>query len=524
MKNVIKNLLIALVAVVGLVGCEKANDGAKPTISVESVGSADNMIIFSVKAEGADKCAYMLYDGDAISADKVLAEGVQIKGDGNSTVVNNLNSGTTYYVVAAAMNGAGATLSNTVAITTTGDNENPENPENPEDPENPENPENPGGGNENLPEIEGVENLNIVYTKDGRWYEYYNFYVTLVADNGDKLILDFYTLDETMSCYLPYGSYNVGNSINPYTVHNETSWYIPNGVADEDGYLFTDGYVNVDVANGYYTIYFMLTYDADGTLHTVQGYYNDMLSGATVPKGDDEGAKRLIDVLDVTPTSFKFNINAEADQYWRCSIVDKRVYSQVTSNPGAWVINYGFMLQGPLTINWVDGQMFEYVQGYQMSVSPSTTYLVLVALMDYSEGRENSLLSGVEIVEITTPAEAAGTGEVDFSIKEIGVNEVTLSCLFGSDVWCCYVAMLESEMVENARQNYSMYYDTFEDCMLSLIPGLSYSSMRQFIQPEENYVWDALNYDTYYTPCIKVVDQSGGVSLVICDEFKTLRP
>ena len=530
MKSVIKNFLTALVAVIGFIGCDKAGDGVKPTVTVESVGSTDNMIIFSVKAEGADKCAYMLYDGDVISADKVLAEGVQTKGDGNSIVVNNLKSGTTYYVIAAAMNGAGVVLSNTVAIATTGQNENPgggdepENPNNPGGGDEPENPENPGGGNDDLPEIDGVENLNIVYTKDGRWYEYYNFYVTLVADNGDKLILDFYTLDETMSCYLPYGSYSVGNSINPYTVHNESSWYIPNGVADEDGYLFTDGYVNVDVANGYYTIYFMLTYDADGTLHTVQGYYNDMLSGATVPKGDDEGAKRLIDVLDVTSTSFKFNINAEADQYWRCSIVDKRVYSQVTSNPGAWVINYGFMLQGPLTINWVDGQMFEYVPGYQMSVSPSTTYLVLAALMDYSEGRENSLLSGVEIVEITTPTEAAGTGEVDFEIKEIGVNEVTLSCTFGSDVWCCYVAMLESEMVENARQNYSMYYNTFEECMLSLIPGLSYSSMRQFIQPVENYVWDALNYDTYYTPCIKVVDQSGGVSLVICDEFKTLRP
>lgn len=530
MKSVIKNLLIALVAVIGFIGCDKAGDGVKPTVTVESVGSTENLIIFSVKAEGAEKCAYMLYDGDVISADKVLAEGVQTKGDGNSIVVNNLKSGTTYYVIAAAMNGAGVVLSNTVAIATTGQNENPgggdepENPNNPGGGDEPENPENPGGGNDDLPEIDGVENLNIVYTKDGRWYEYYNFYVTLVADNGDKLILDFYTLDETMSCYLPYGSYTLANSIDPYTLHNETSWYIPNGVADQDGYLFTDGYVNVDVANGYYSIYFMLTYDANGTLHTVQGYYNDMLSGATVPKGDDEGAKRLIDVLDVTSTSFKFNINAEADQYWRCSIVDKRVYSQVTSNPGAWVINYGFMLQGPLTINWVDGQMFEYVQGYQMSVSPSTTYLVLAALMDYSEGRENSLLSGVEIVEITTPAEAAGMGEVDFEIKEIGVNEVTLSCTFGSDVWCCYIAMLESEMVENARQNYSMYYNTFEDCMLSLIPGLSYEFMRQFIAPDENYVWDALNYDTYYTPCIKVVDQSGGVSLIICDEFKTLRP
>lgn len=534
MNSVFKNLLIAFVAIMGFVGCETSSGGAKPAVTVESVGSTDNLIIFSVKADGADKCAYMLYDGDVISADKVLSEGVQTKGDGSSIVVNNLEKGTTYYVVAAAINKAGVSLSNTVAISTTGKSENTGTGEEPEDPNNPggeepEDPNNPGGGNDDggttLPEIDGVENLNIVSTKDGRWYEVYNFYVTFVVDNGDKLILDFYTLDETMSCYLPYGSYNVANSYDPYVVHNETSRYVPLGVEPNDGYYFTDGYVNVDVANGYYSIYFMLTYDANGTSHTVQGYYNDMLSGASVPKGDDAGAKSLIEVLDVGSSYFKFNINAEEGQYWRCSIVDKRVYDQTTSNPGAWVVTYGFMLEGPLTINWVDGQAFEYIPGYQMSVSPSTTYLVLAALMDYSEGQENSLLSGVEIVEITTSAEAAGTGEIEFTIKEIGVNEVTLSCLFGSDVWCCYVAMLETEMVENARQNYTIVgYNSFEECMLSLIPGLSHDFMRQFIAPEENYVWDALNYNTNYTPCIKVVDQNGGASLIIGEEFTTLRP
>ena len=326
MNSVFKNLLIAFVAIMGFVGCETSSGGAKPAVTVESVGSAENLIIFSVKAEGADKCAYMLYDGDVISADKVLSEGVQTKGDGSSIVVNNLEKGTTYYVVAAAINKAGVSLSNTVAISTTGKRENTGTGEEPEDPNNPggeepEDPNNPGGGNDDggttLPEIDGVENLNIVSTKDGRWYEVYNFYVTFVVDNGDKLILDFYTLDETMSCYLPYGSYNVANSYDPYVVHNETSRYVPLGVEPNDGYYFTDGYVNVDVANGYYSIYFMLTYDANGTSHTVQGYYNDMLSGASVPKGDDAGAKSLIEVLDVGSSYFKFNINAEEGQYWQ---------------------------------------------------------------------------------------------------------------------------------------------------------------------------------------------------------------
>jgi hypothetical protein len=57
--------------------------------------------------------------------------------------------------------------------------------------------------------------------------------------------------------------------------------------------------------------------------------------------------------------------------------------------------------------------------------------------------------------------------------------------------------------------------------MLSLIQGLSHSSMRQFLEPQYDYKWDYLNYDTSYTMCIKVVDQNNAASYVECEPFTT---
>ncbi|MBO7314421.1 MAG: hypothetical protein J6U49_02025, partial [Alistipes sp.] len=369
----------------------------------------------------------------------------------------------------------------------------------------------------------GVENITIVKTNDGRWYEPYNYYVTFVRDNGDRIILDFYTLDETMSSYLPYGRYALGNSYDPYTIHNETSQYVPQGVADEMGYLFTDGYVTVDVVDGYYSVYMMLTYDENGTQRSIQGLYNGLMSGASVPEGDNEGAKKLIEVLDVGSTSFKFRINAEEGQYWRCSVVDKRVYDQTESNPGAWVVTYGFMLSGTLTFDWCNGQVCEYVPGYQMNVSSSTDYLILAALMDYSNGQENSLLSGVEIVQVRTEAEAAGSATVDIDIKEINANDILFDCTFGDDVWCCYVAMMETANLQEIKDGkYAMAgYSSYEECMLSLIPALSHDSMRQFLESQVDYRWDYLKYSTSYTMCIKVVDMDNRANFVELEPFTT---
>lgn len=520
MKTLFRLFIASVIAIVPLVGCEQPNEQVKmPTIEIVAVSTTDTTISFAVSTTNATEwCAYMLYDGDIISAETVLNEGTPIPASG-VVEVNGLKSETTYYVVAAARNAAGEVLSNTLTMTTKAQGDNGGDDDN-------------GGGNDNggndddfeLPEIDGVENIVIEKTKDGRWYEQYNYYVTFVRDNGDRIILDFYTLDETMSQYLPYGQYTFATNYQPYTIHSESSGYIPAGNnADGEGYLFTDGYVSVDVVGGYYAIYMMLTYNENGTEKTIQGYYNGILSGASVPKGDDEGAKELVEVLEVGTTSFRFRINAEEGQYWRCSVVDKRVYDQTQSNPGAWVVTYGFMLSGTLEFNWEDGKECEYIPGYMMNVSSSTDYLILAALMDYSEGQENSLLGGVEVVQVHTNAEAAGTGSVDMTIKEIGVNDITLDCIFGDDVWCCYVAMMETSNLQEVKDGkYAMAgYDSFEECMLSLIPGLSHDFMRQFLTSQYDYKWEGLKYGTSYTPCIKVVDMNNGARYIELEPFTT---
>ena len=518
MKHLFRLFVASLFAVLPLVSCEKAANVKVPTVEIIAVSTTSNTLSFAVSSSDATECAYLLYDGDIISAERVFAEGTLV--EGGVVEVKNLESDTTYYVVAAARNKAGEALSNTLTMKTKVEGNSGDNGGN----DNGDNGGNGGNDDSMLPEIEGVENIVIEKTKDGRWYEPYNYYVTFVRDNGDRIILDFYTLDETMSQYLPYGEYRFATNYYPYTLHSESSGYIPAGSnADGEGYLFTDGYVTVDVVGGYYAVYMLLTYDENGTSKSIQGYYNGILSGASVPKGDDAGAKDLVEVLEVGSTSFRFRINAEEGQYWRCSVVDKRVYDQTQSNPGAWVVTYGFMLSGTLEFNWENGKECEYIPGYMMNVSSSTDYLILAALMDYSEGQENSLLGGVEVVQVHTNAEAAGTGSVDMTITEVGVNEVTLDCIFGDDVWCCYVAMMETSNLQEIKDGkYVMAgYESYEECMLSLIPGLSHDFMRQFMSSQYGYVWENLKYGTSYTPCIKVVDMNNGARFIELEPFTT---
>ena len=514
MKKLFRLFIATIVAIIPLVGCETPNDKvAAPTIEIVAVATTENSLSFAVTATDASECAYMLYDGDIITAEAVLSGGTAIEASG-VVEVKNLKANTTYYVVAAARNANGEVLSNTLTMKTKGNGGNNGNGDN-------------GGGNNDdnfeLPDIEGVENIVITKTKDGRWYEPYNYYVTFVRDNGDRIILDFYTLDETMSQYFPYGQYTFATNYYPYTIYPETSGYFPADKGEGEGYNFTDGYVSVDVVNGYYAIYMMLTYEEEGVSKSIQGYFNGILSGASVPEGDDNGSEELIEVLEVGTTSFQFRINAEADQYWRCSVVDKRTYDQTQSNPGAWVVTYGFMLQGPLTFNWEDGKICEYVPGLQMSVTSSTDYLIIAALMDYSEGQENSLLGGVEVVQVRTNAEAEGTGNVDMTIKEVGANEIIFDCIFGDDVWCCYVAMMETANLQEIKDGkYAMAgYDSYEECMLSLVPGLSHDFMRQFLESQYDYKWDGLKYGTSYTPCIKVVDMNNGAKFIEFEPFTT---
>ena len=519
MKNFLKYALCCIVSALGFISCETPN-GEVASIELMAVEATSSSISFVINAKG-DECAYMLYDGDNITAQQVLSEGTKTKS--GLVKISNLEANTKYYVAAAAA--SGSSVAYDTLIMQTNDKNEGDNGGNEDDGGN--NGGNNGGDDDfELPEIDGVENIVIEKTKDGRWYEDYNYYVTFVRDNGDRIILDFYTLDETMRTYFPYGNYTFATNMYPFTIHSETSGYVPAGNnADGEGYLFTDGNVSVDVVNGQYAIYMMLTYDENGTEKTIQAYYHGLLSGASIPGSDSEGAKKLIEVLDVDSSSFSFRINAEEGQYWRCSVVDKRVYDQTSSNPGAWVVTYGFMLSGTLTFNWEHGKECEYIPGYIMEALPSTDYIIMAALMDYSEGQENSLLGGVEFVQIRTEAPKAGTGTADITIKEINPNDFVFDCVLGDNVWCCYVALLESATINEIEDGGYVAggFSSFEECMLSLVPGLTYDFMRQIVQTTYDYRWNNIKYGTEYKMYAVVEDMNKGRSFFHVDTFTTPR-
>lgn len=529
MKAFTKLLFVAFITMLGFASCE--TQSSLPSIEILKVGASKTSITFAVVAKDASKVAYLCSeeDFDVISADKIISDGVVIKSSDNKVVVSGLKSNTTYHVVAAAKNDLGAVMSNAISITTLDGNSNIGGEDTPVDPGQGGN----GGNDFELPELDGVENVNIVKTTGGCWFNEYNYYVYFVLDNGDRIQLDFYTLSETNSQYFPYGTYMLGDNYAPFTINPDGSCYLPNGwPKDEEGndtfgYAFTDAYVTVDVSGGYYAVYMMLTYNADGVEKIIQGYWNGIMSNASVPAGDDTGSDKLIQVLEVGSTSFKFRINATEDQYWRCSVVEKLSYDMYKSNPGAWIVTYGFMFGGPLEINWENGKDFEYIPGYPMKVTASSDYLIIAALMDYSEGKENVLLGGVEVVQIRTKASELGTSMADINVKEVNVNDVVFDCVMSEDLWCCYVAMLETDYHlgdVKAGSWKELGFSSYEECMITFVSSLSYSSMRQFLTTTYDYKFDGLKYGTSYTMCVKTEDMQGRVTYKEYGPFVTQRP
>lgn len=181
MKNLLKSVVVAILALLPLAGCDKNTDNVAPTVNITLIEVGSDSATISIQARNADEYAYMLYDGDVISVDDVFKRGDIVDELNAGLKITNLEPETTYYVIAAARNSIGEALSEAVKFTTRKGSDNGGN--------NDDNDDNDDNNNTELPDIDGVENITIVKTQDGRWYEPYNYYVTFVRDNGDRIIL-----------------------------------------------------------------------------------------------------------------------------------------------------------------------------------------------------------------------------------------------------------------------------------------------------------------------------------------------
>ena len=73
MKNFLKYALCCIVSALGFISCETPNEEVV-SIELMAAETTSSSISFVVNANG-DECAYMLYDGDSITAEQILSEG-----------------------------------------------------------------------------------------------------------------------------------------------------------------------------------------------------------------------------------------------------------------------------------------------------------------------------------------------------------------------------------------------------------------------------------------------------------------
>ena len=164
MKNLLKSVVVAILALLPLAGCDKNTDNVAPTVNITLIEVGSDSATISIQARNADEYAYMLYDGDVISVDEVFKRGDIVEELNSGIKITNREPETTYYVIAAARNSVGEALSEAVKFTTEKGSDNGGNNDNNDD-----------NNNTELPDIDGVENITIVKTQDGRWYEPYNY-------------------------------------------------------------------------------------------------------------------------------------------------------------------------------------------------------------------------------------------------------------------------------------------------------------------------------------------------------------
>lgn len=506
MKNLIRLLPLFVVSLFALVACndEPQVDGAKPTISITLDAATAESLTFDIAITDAEQCAYMYVTGAAsFDAETVLAEGTPIAKDAASFTIEGLQSATTYYIVAAASNANGYTLSQPVAAKTLAAGEQPDPNPDPDPDPNPEpNPE--------PPITDGVK---VVRTLQGLWYDIINYYLTLETDKGEIICLDFYTNPgDSRGKFLPEARYTIASTMAYGTLGADTSG-VKWGADDEYGTLFESGYCDVAIVDGQFRLNFEFTLDSGDEF---RGSYVGQLPGTAVEQSSD-----LLKINKITSTSFTFTINAPEGQEWRCVAIEKVTYDMYGASPMKFLSNYGFPGVGPQTIVWENGAPHPNAdfaaQGVKVEVGPGMDYKVLAALYDSATA---SFIGVVSECDVHTLEPEVSNETVDIEILSLDAHSVKYSCTPTAGVDFYRTCVLKTELVVEAEQvYYTAGFSSFEAFMIYLIESSAAGAYTLYEAATVD--WGSLWYDYDYTICTLVVDKAGGKAVTFKD-FHTL--
>ena len=211
----------------------------------------------------------------------------------------------------------------------------------------------------------------------------------------------------------------------------------------------------------------------------------------------DDGVANPITVLNTTYSTITFSINIEGSYVYQC--IDKAYlnYNNLTIEEYIQKPGIGIKAQGPIEIEWVDGQEFG---AYVMHVREDSEYYVVAAI---TNGQD--ITDQIYYRETRTPKRPQSSAGLTTELKDITATSVNITTTPDSSVASYYVLVRDKAWSDGIVEGYG-------ESMLGQL--LKWDTSGAWILTGANEaVWGGLMPETEYICHVLVVDNKGAEAL-----------
>ena len=279
----------------------------------------------------------------------------------------------------------------------------------------------------------------------------------------------------------------LGYAVSPdgYKAPNADTWFTANSTEVSGTQQITLTDLNDDTN---YTLYAILRAKDSGKLSAPKA-----LKFST----PDDGVANPITVLNTTYSTISFSINIQGSYVYQC--IDKGFlnYYNLTIEEYIQTPGIGIYAQGPIEVEWVDGQEFG---AYVMNVREDSEYYVVAAITD-----GQGITDQIYYRETRTPKRPQTSAGLTTELKDITATSVNIITTPDSSVASYYVYVRDKAWSDGIVEGYG-------ESMLGQL--LKWDTSGAWILTGANEaVWGGLVPETEYICHVLVVDNKGAEAL-----------
>lgn len=211
----------------------------------------------------------------------------------------------------------------------------------------------------------------------------------------------------------------------------------------------------------------------------------------------DDGVANPITVFNTTYSTITFSIDIQGSYVYQC--IDKAYlnYNNLTIEEYIQKPGIGIKAQGPIEVEWVDGQEFG---AYVMHVREDSEYYVVAAITD-----GQNITDKIYYRETRTPKRPQSSAGLTTELKDITATSVNIITTPDSSVTSYYVLVRDKAWSDGIVEGYG-------ESMLGQL--LKWATSGAWILTDANEaVWSGLLPETEYICHVLVVDNKGAEAL-----------